>query len=206
MIETYPLLAIPLGLFFTKATKKPIGRALFTLLITGFLLLEVLFTFRSGNNTLWSEAANRTFYYQTLFKTQLSQSDLYVYDLDERQPVNAFFDKRLSHILFNDTTFNQGDSNFILGRENPLTIYNCKIGEEQIHEGQLIRISLFARNLPPDASLYRCAMVVVQFKRKGQSIKYKQVRIQNKLPDAAPRAIWHFDDYAEGKVDRKSVV
>ena len=105
MVETYALLAIPMGLTLQFILKKQwltfLGLTIFGLLI----VLNLFQTYQFKKGLLWSENANWAYYKRTFGRTSINYLDLATYDSGINQPNEDLlqFQRLLHHNTFKDS-------------------------------------------------------------------------------------------------------
>ena len=155
MIEIYPLLSFPLCLWTAFVFRKKWSSILWAAFVLVLMAQQFLFTYKIDKNYLWSEVSNATFYYQTLFKPNLTINDLIVFDTNEKQPDNPKFVRTLAYSDFEDSinTFYRTDEKGMSSRyfylNSSVKYYTGLEGTIQqlgLKAGQWLRVSLDACN------------------------------------------------------------
>jgi len=96
MIEGYPLLAFSMAAFYWFCSKNRIGKGISYVLFAFFVFLNLFQTWQSHQGVIWSEKANRAFYWASFLKTSHSLNSLITFDSRTRQP-------NLDNLQFVDT-------------------------------------------------------------------------------------------------------
>ncbi len=193
MIEAYPLLSIP----FCYTVRFCTNRNLFLklLLMVGVLLcilLNIFNTYQFNIGILYSEDANSKYFLSILGKTSLSKNDLIVYDTGELQPDQE--DIAYSHQLFlenisdtlpaNNIQDPTNGSNIVykMSRQNPYSP-NVIVPVQDINakEGDWIKMSTKAYRYEGMFGIYRNTRLVASFERGDKILKWKAMRIDNKI-------------------------
>ncbi len=209
MVETYPLLAIPLAFTFHVLYNNKVAKVALFIVVAVVCCQQLLLTYQASRNIMWSEDSTQAYYMQTLFKYKIDINDLYAYDLNEVQPKNVAFDHLITKADFEDSISANylrnycGTGNFSFLLDNHamyLTILDSTAGACGLKPGNWLKVSFDACNGIPQASLYQYAAMVVEYKRNGESYCYKSVRIQNKIPNQEPFGVWRFNYDGKGRI------
>jgi hypothetical protein len=146
---------------------------------------------------LLSEDSNWAFQKAIFAKTRLSYLDLVMFDSGEEQPINVIQCDLLTI-----------KNNLSLCSQDSLTQEFCKVDknapysssveinlfESNINPGDWVKISTICKNSSFYIDFYRMGSLVSSFERAGEILKWRHVRIDNKLGNTS-NSLW------EGKAD-----
>ncbi|TNE48815.1 MAG: hypothetical protein EP344_18435 [Bacteroidetes bacterium] len=204
MVETYALLALPLGAFWTwgrqHAWKKVFNWAVFLFVVW----LNIFQTWQLREGILWSENGNKA-YYQAIFGTlHPDRNALIAYDSGERQPDEPLFKVRdLAMLNFEDTTVESHTAELAFsGRSCLLATDEFSANalftgdSRELKPGNWISIGCqaFVRKNDKIWDYYQMAMLTLEFTdREDNHIKSRRIRISSKIwnPD---HSIWSTGD------------
>ena len=190
MIDVYALLAIPLSIFVEKIQKSKIFSLIF-LVFLGFLTwLNIFQTEQMSRQILISEQNNKAFWIESFGKTTLVYNALVAFDANEIQPKQSVFIKNLYENGFENPVLT--DSNYVKQpvengqyayRINP-TAYSpaFKTAVKNLQGGRYVKVSLKAYSLKNSIwDIYEKSMLVIEFRRSDKEIKWRGIRIENKI-------------------------
>ncbi|MEM1219537.1 MAG: hypothetical protein AAGH79_11515, partial [Bacteroidota bacterium] len=83
MVQSYALLALPLGAFWTWVLKKNWSTGLFGLITLGCVWLNVLQTWQAHKGILDPEYMTKAYYWRTFGKTEMDPRDKFLLDIPE---------------------------------------------------------------------------------------------------------------------------
>ena len=209
MVETYALLIIPLAVISELLWKNFYTRLFWCLAIVFFVAQQIMMTWQTSQNMLWSEDSNWSFYKSTIFKTHLDIDDVICFDTNEIRPRGLHLHHNIFVENYNDSigparkrSVCKYDSiSFLLDSKiNYTPALQKPLGECNVHPLEWIKISFDNCNLPPSASLGSTATMCVEFNRKGKILKWTSIRIQNKLQYGNNCGIWIFPSDVSGEI------
>ncbi len=200
MIETYPLLSIPLAFMIGFMWKKKWSKILSIIIICGCIFVNFNQTFQMYKGLIFSEHGTKRFYWKTLFKQNFSLEDYIVHDLREDQPRESSlnFIGQIFHEDFNDTL---DHVNFVC--ENPectdtVFYFNNFIGstkklvttypESGIKEGDWIKVSAKLKTTGRPNSSWDMAHMVCHFEGEGMN-RWKGMKFEHKI-GGPPYTFW----------------
>ncbi|MBL7814028.1 MAG: hypothetical protein JNL70_03400 [Saprospiraceae bacterium] len=192
MIEAYPLLAIPLSIFTEKMLKTKVLTAFFTLLLVFLIGLNVFQTWQMSQRILISEDSNAAFWLESFGKTTLNYKALVAFDSNEKQPKQTVLIKKLYENNFE--TPSVSDSNFV---KQPIAAgqwaycvpadafsSGFKTQAKQLQRGRYVKIKLKAYSVKNSIwDIYKKSILVVEFRRGDKELKWRGMRIENKIGD-----------------------
>lgn len=204
MVETYALLSIPLAVTLQFAWKK-----IYLLLpAMGFVLfctwLNLFNTYQFSEGILWSEDANKAYFWRILGKTKLDYLDMVTYDSGEAQPDSSDleFVKQLYFHDFNDSTSanhilidtEKKDFAYIMNEDVEFSPGLANTAKELgIQRDNWLRVSVRAlRKYDWGIDIYRQSLLVVSMGQKpdGKFKKIRQIRADNK-PGNEVNDLWN---------------
>ncbi len=207
MVETYPLLAIPMATTVHYLFRERWGKWTLAILIPLFVAHQFSMAYQYGINLLWSEASNRAFYWSTLFKTKAEPTDLVVFDLGELQPTNTvlkqplYFNTLLDSAGPLSTPIGENKYSLCLNQKGQTyTFIDTPISAFGLSKGDWIKVSCEVYSKAANSNLYDGTYVVVQLNRGNKITRRKALRMQNKIPNKPPYAIWHFEPQVSGSI------
>lgn len=171
MIHLYPLLAFPLAglLYYTKGIWKTV---LLALVLMG-VVVNLNYTKKAMDGTLFTDVSSHAFNFSTFFKKNIDAKDLVVRDVGIAQPtLEESFVLKSANIT--DT--------LLIGKEfeySPFTIKH-KLTENDFEYSHLeAKTNVMFPKL--EFSIYDFHMMVVSVNRKGKSIFWKGIGLNNKV-------------------------
>ncbi len=190
MIDAYPLLAIPLSIFVEKMQKSRILCAIFLVFIGFLTWLNIFQTEQMSRQILISEQNNEAFWIESFGKMTLDYNALVAFDANELQPKQNIFIKNLYENGFENPVLR--DSNFVEQpsangqygyRINPTAFSPAfKTEVKNLQGGQHIKVSLKAYSFKNSIwDIYEKSMLVIEFRRREKEIKWRGMRIENKI-------------------------
>ncbi len=199
MIETYALLAFPLASFLTYMEDKKIKKILSGIMLCCFLLLNLFQTWQFNKGLIWTEDANLAFYTSIFLKTKCDAKTLTAYDCGEIQPdLNNLKQVKLLQIQTFEDSLNIDYTHTIVhegkyayqpnsGTTPVITIPAANSG---IQSGDYIKASCWVYCSEPEYNHYRQAVLAMEFKHEGRQIRWRGIRLQNKIGNVT-HSIWH---------------
>lgn len=192
MIETYPLLAIPLGCTLYRMYQVKAIRPLAFLLPLIFGAAHLFQTEQYYRGVLWSEAANEVYFWSVFGKLNLKEENLYEFDDKEKQPdsTDLVFSKQLFYNDFEteqdasirSTCAHHGAQGFELNNSRKeYSILKTTAREIDLHKDAYLKVKAYCRKDQPEYSWYTMNRIAVHFKRKKGRSKFRQIRLENKL-------------------------
>ncbi len=190
MIDAYPLLAIPLSIFIEKILKNKVLAA-FLFIIAVFLTgLNVFQTWQMSRRILISEESKAAFWIESFGKTVLDYNALVAFDANERQPTSSVFVKTLHENGFETPLAT--DSNFV---KQPCATgqfsYRVNAGSfspgfkttvKNLQGGRYVKVTMKAQSFTNNIwEIYQKSTLVVEFRRNDAEIKWRGMRIENKI-------------------------
>lgn len=198
MVETYVILAFPLGYTIEFLLKRKWTKVAWIFLLCFFASLNIFQTYQHYKGILWSEATNRAYFWSIFGKLERNYNDLVAFDSNEKQPTQVDFVKSLYEYGYEDSTDqfvvsrvkHSGQFSYKLTTEKVYAPgFNSSIAESGVKPGQWIRFSAWAYKELKEPSWWSMPVLVVTFERDGSILKYRHVRIDTKLGN--PRySIW----------------
>ena len=190
MIDAYALLAIPLSIFVEKMQKTRVLFSIFLVLIGFLTWLNIFQTEQMSHQILISEQNNEAFWIESFGKTTLTYNALVAFDANELQPKQSVFVKSLFENGFENPVLT--DSNYVKQpvangqyayRINPAAYSPaCKTEVKNIQGGRYVKVSLKAYSSKNSIwDIYEKSMLVIEFRRGDKEIKWRGIRIENKI-------------------------
>lgn len=188
MIETYPLLALPLSAFFSTFFRR--GWGLLTLLVAFFAWLNMLQCWQIENGLLWPEGENRAHFWSAFGRTQPDQRSFVTWESQEYQPdeQNLYKIRTLAENNFEDSLMTafvsdlQHSGRFSLRMHESDSFPLCQIAiPEDLKAGDWLKISIwgFVRNNEQTWSQEdRMRLVAGIPWRQGRHLRFRQREIQ----------------------------
>ncbi len=202
MIDAYALLAIPLSIFVEKIQKSRVLLILF-LVIIGFLTwLNIFQTEQMSRQILISEQNNNAFWLESFGKTTLNYNALVAFDANELQPKQSILIKKLFENSFESPSSptprdasTVSDTNYVKQPcANGQYAYRVnadayspafKTDVKNLQGGRYIKVSLKAYSFKNSIwDIYQKSMLVVEFRRGEKELKWRGIRIENKIGNA----------------------
>ncbi len=201
MVETYALLSIPMGYFFTFLYKK--GKMIFAfliLLVTFFIALNVFQTYQHFKGILWSEDANWAYYKAIFGKTKAGYSDLVTYDMAIYQPDTSDL-KYVRTLAFNDfndslspqySGFPEDSTNFFYRfakGDDAFPSVKFRLKENSIEAGDWLKMSVDCMRPYAIQDIYRMTLLICAIDKGNSPEPWRFVRLDNK-PQNTDFSIW----------------
>lgn len=221
MVETYALLAFPLGHTLVFLMKNKTRKLALAGLLVFFAGLNLFQTWQLSKGLLWSEHGSSGYYFSVFGKTKLTYEALVAYDTKGIQPDSQ--DLQLVKLLyFND--FEDSTQVFLTekivkngrfalalaGEATHSPALETTVGAAGIRSGDWIKFSAWCRSEREEKDWYRMNRMSIEFRRGQRLIRERSIRIENKVADNKP-SIWggkagewgrlHFFMKAPGNVD-----
>jgi len=199
MIEMYPLLAFPFICLLQWCANKKWLMLPAVVLMMFLSFVNIFQTWQWIHGLIWTEDANAAFYQSMFLKTKSSYKSLLAYDCGELQPdeKKLRFVKVLGENSFEDSSApdyiqsvrKNGKYAFELHNGTTPSLHFTPLNSQAV-TGDYIRIScwVFCNALQYDH--YKQAVLTAEFKHYGKQIRWRIVRMQNKIhnPDFS---IWN---------------
>ncbi len=191
MVETYPLLAIGMASFWTWLSDKKWLRAFFAGIGVFCIYLSVSLIWQLSEGLVWTDCANRRFYWYMVGKTSADWRGVTMFDTREWQPDT----NRLKTIATLTTHTFEDSLNQHFVRKNPdskfcfrldkqqetYPIFEGTIAEAGIQKGQWIKAELrFMREYMGHDFAKNSLLVIAYVDKNGKSIKNRSIRLDNK--------------------------
>lgn len=198
MVETYALLAFPLGYTIDYLQRRRWANFIWIGLLCFFTLLNIFQTYQHYKGILWSEATNRAYFWAIFGKVERNAADLIAFDSNESQPKNVNYVNTLYEYDFEDsidqnyvkTITHYGQYAYKLTTEKQYSPgLNVSIQESGAVAGQWVRFSAWAYKEKREPSWWTMPVLVITFERDSHILKYRQVRIDSKL-DNPRHSLW----------------
>ena len=200
MVETYPLLAFPLGHTLQFLMKRRFTKVATVVLLVFFAGLNLFQTWQFSRGILWSEAASSGYYFSIFGKTKLTYDALVAYDTRQMQPDSNDL-KQIKLLYFNDfedstqqnftdvLVKNGGYALALEGEAEMSPVFETTLQDAGIQAGDWIKFSAWCRSEVKETSWHRMNQMTVQFQREGKQIWGRGLRIENKVA-ADQLSIW----------------
>ena len=193
MVETYALLALPMGYFLQYTLQNNRVRLLWTLLVplfTFLIALNMFQTWQYSKGMLRSEEGSLAFWKSSLFKKQLDYADITTFESGELQPRQTRLVKKILTMAFKDslnqhyTMENSPNGHYSVrsfqGQEF-INALDTSLGDIQVKGGEYVRFKArcFAESL--SRRFYQSANLVMLIERGPEVTKWISCVIDNKL-------------------------
>lgn len=193
MVETYALLAIPLaymlnGLYLSaRSAWIPVSALIL------FSAINLFNTYQHNLGVLWSQDANRDYYWSVFGKTRIDYDDLVAFDTGEAQPTTSL--EKIKDLYYNDFE-DSTDVNTVTDvvwkgkrayRLTKSTQYspglNTILKDTGIQHGDWLRIKMHCLVKAQTGSYDAMNVLAASFEREGQaaSLQWRNIRLENKL-------------------------
>jgi hypothetical protein len=211
MVEMVSLLAIPLAYWIAFVSQWRWLRYGFRFLIAAAIVLQVFQNWQHSKGILWTEFANKAYYWTVFGQTEMSYAALVAFDSKERQARLADLKKQQTLI---DTEIEAADSSRIeltpdivhSGRYSGVLrperqffeVYNARADQEELQAGQWIVVNVWCRKERKEMPFYTAPALVVSTDREGKPYKFRETRLDTKL-DNPTLSLWggragHWDE------------
>ena len=191
MIHIYPLLAMPLTAFvhFTSRTSKLLRFGLGTVMML-FVAINISYSFQRSKQMLISEESTFLFNATTLFKNNLTYSDLLTLDLNQIQPNQSTiqfvknlgcqpFDDSISENYVADTEKNNGFVYATQKQEHHPAHLSAVYDSKLFNQGSWIKVS--GRFMVTEGQGFYQHLLVTEIKRGDYLIDWQKVKIDEKI-------------------------
>ncbi len=199
MVQSYALLSIPLGWFLVLLFKRHWSAVLAVVISCLLIFLNLFQTYKFDLGVLWSEDANKAYYFSTFFKTKIEMKDLVTYDSGIAQPNPNELKKikPLGQLTFEDsldvhvlpTPPHDGFAFRLNAGVQYTPAIHLPVKEYGITGGQWLRASVKCMKKYQQNALYKNSMIVVHMERDGINYYWKDVRLDNKPGNTKPH-LW----------------
>jgi len=194
MVQTYPLLSLPLGFCLVALFRRGLAvRVITAIVLVLFTVLNGFQLWQRQEGVYMTEYMTAQFYLATLGKTQLTKADIAKYDTNEADPDQTKFIPEV--VYFNNFSQEAGEGvttdfalqapAFRIDQQHQYSpTYHQRLGELNAQVGDYIEASAQAFYPEKEYGIYTMPSLVVEFKRNGQTYKWKGIRITNKIGEA----------------------
>jgi hypothetical protein len=193
MVDVYPLLAFPLAALIAFAWENVWSRLLTSIMLAAFAMLNVFQTWQSSRYVLWSELANRAYFWEIFGKTHPTRAAFIAYESGESQPDESAISK-IKTLYFNEIKDSSEEHHAQSKYLSPPLGYRCT-GEfcftgtvmtdtAGLLPGDWMRASIHAFVSPNEyeRKIDRLArLVVVVSDPDGQTLLYRTITIASKI-------------------------
>lgn len=192
MVDLYGLLAFPLAACFAWMSRYKLGIGLLAVAFVFFSWLNLFQTYQFSKLLLFTEDGNWAYYQSTFGKDHLTYRDLAHFDTGESQPDPDDLAKvRTIHYLNFEDSLNanyvripgaEGDFAYKLTlKETYGPTLSVKVSDMQAQAYDWLRISAKAYKETTTFNIYDMSNMVASFEHKDKTIKWRALRIDNKL-------------------------
>ena len=201
MVQAAALLSIPLAVFVWKMMKGRFGKLLLALAGSLLILLNLFQSWQFQQGILFSEDANRAYYWEILASSKLERKDLLAFDTNTFHPDPEDFsmDRQLLFHRFEDSLnvhfvkspVFEGNFSYRLDAGHQYGNYTGAIVAEEagLSEGDWLKISVMAWQKPGFRPTYEMAKLVVSVNRADSLVQAQSIRINNKI-GGPPWDLW----------------
>ena len=189
MVDIYPLLAIPIALFFQSLGKKSIARILTYAIVSVFILLNLFQTYQFHLKVLCSEVATSAYYYSIFGKTSLNHNALVALDCNIIQPENLKLKEIIAQEDFEEEEAPNIDTILYFSGAKSMAVQpgfefskgiKTTVPTSVIESGDWFRIS--AQCLSKTyGNFHENSYLVFSINRDDQKLLWKSMRINNKI-------------------------
>jgi hypothetical protein len=193
MVQTYPLLCLPLGYFLHELLKCGKGWATATVaVLAGFVTLNAFQLWQLNNGLFISEYMTRRYYLSIIGRTQLTKDILAKFDTNEADPPADL--QPAKPVFVNDFSGGTGPGFttdhapagaapvFRLdGQTQYSPAFRATLGSLPAAPNQWVRASVKAFFPEAEGNVNQMPGLVIEWQRNGQSLKWQSVRITNKV-------------------------
>ncbi len=194
MVEISALLAIPLAYLWEWGRSRAwLTYALSTLALLA-IGLQLFQNWQHSKGLLWTENANAAYYWSVFGKTSMTYDALVAFDSGEHQVDSTRLSKHKtlmsakfesltdSTLVRDDSIVYEGKHALRLSPDNKFyTIWDRSLEEAGAIAGDWIRISAWCYKEVREEPWYTAPSIVVSMDSDGESLIYRQVRIDSKL-------------------------
>lgn len=191
MVETYPLMAFPLGAFFSWLSIKRWKLLIPTILVILFIGLNIFQTIQLYAGILWSENGNKAYYWSIFGSLKASRNSLIAYESREMQPhkslvlVSKLVENSMEDSLQarrNASVHHSGQYSVRIDGDSAVTtiIQNAR----EVRPGDWIRADIWGFKRRGEDSTHRenTALLVVEFwDDQGKMLKSRGINITTKI-------------------------
>ena len=188
MVETYPLMAFSLAAFFALCLNAKWLKWLPLAAILFFGWLNIFQTWQSNEGIIWSERANKPFYFATFGKTSSSKKSFRAYDTNAAQPDTSDIEYKATLLLENFESYRGPDlsqDNAFSGTgslmsRNYDSDWSAELELNQAQEHDWIRISVQAYFEPDQVPAHRdhCTQFVIElYDETGSRRRYRSMTV-----------------------------
>lgn len=200
MVETYAILALPFASFLSFIrNQKIIFKILAGIFLVFCIFLNLFQTWQFKKGLIWTEDSNYAFYKTMLFRTQMNDETLVVYDSGQKQPDTSViqFVKILGALSFEDSTSQafvtdvkqSGEFAFKMGNGFTPAIH-VSAKESGIAKSDYLKISCWAYCISKQPDYYNRAILVAEFKHHEKSLAWQKIRLVTHIGNEQ-HSFWH---------------
>ncbi len=182
MIDIYPLLIIPVGIFFNYVIHvQRIFKILLIIIISFSIYVNLKFSYQQAEGELYSEASNHLYNLRTLFKPSISYNDLVALDINQNQPDKnklKFF-KNLGIINYADSLY--PNKYYLLKDESLKNKISIVYDKKLFSDSKYILVKLNCSSPYYISGYYENTLIVLDIKRADSTLLWEAVKINNKI-------------------------
>ncbi|HMY22228.1 MAG TPA: hypothetical protein PLL59_00090 [Chitinophagales bacterium] len=190
MIETYPIWAFPMAVFFTVIGKKIGLKTLSLALVCFFIFLNIFQTWQFKAGLLWTEDSNFAHYRASFLQSKGSYNAHIAFDSREYQPDSnklqfvktiqtQSFDDSFSN-SFNATIYKSSPYAFEL-KEGTTPAIQIPANTAGVQALDYFKISCWVYCPALQYDHYKQAVIAAEFVHNGAQIRWRPVRLQTKI-------------------------
>jgi len=195
MVQTYPLLSLPLGFCLQALFQRGVAvRMLTASLLVLLTALNGFQLWQRQEGIFMPEHMTRRYYFAILGKTHLTKDDLTKFDTNEADPDRTRYVSEVTYFNNFSQESAPGVTNefalaapaFQVDSQHPYSpTYRQKLGDLKVKPGDWIEAS--AQVFFPDKAwdINQMPSLVIEFKRNGQTCKWKGMRLMNKVGEVS---------------------
>ena len=193
MVDVYPLLAFPLAALIAFAWERVWSRVLLAVVLVAFVILNLFQTWQISRYVLWSELANRAYFWEIFGKTHPTRAAFIAYESGENQPDESALLK-IKTLYFNEIKDSLETQHSRTKYLSPSFGYRCTgefcftseatTDKSGVLPGDWVRASVQAFVNPDEyeRKIDRLAkLVVVITDSEGQILRYRTITITSKI-------------------------
>ncbi|MFK7970272.1 MAG: hypothetical protein AB8F95_07890 [Bacteroidia bacterium] len=193
MVQAGAMLSIPLALFVAWSFRFSISRWLFTGLAALLIISNIFQSWQFYHGILFSEDANRAYFWEIIGTTELKKEDLLAFDSNKfHPPADAFTpDERIYQFAFEDSVDDhfvreplyEGSFSYKLdwGHQYGTHTAQMPAGEYGLKPDQWLKVSVKAWQQPGFRPTYEMASIVTVVNRADSNLHMASCRINNKI-------------------------
>ena len=181
MIQSYPILALPMTAFFSSILKKGnVIKLTFSLVLAVFIYYNLWLIYQAHDGGLLKVGQmTKSYFWATVGRFEVDEKTLKLLDTDEAYHANP----ENPRLLFSDA-----NTRFVLDKEQPRSQIYSIPADNNLRNW--IRASADFECTTKEWDMWTMTQFIVTLRSKGEIVKEKFIRVHRMLPDGSKKNIY----------------